>query len=104
VPRSSWSRPGCDIYPLGVSLYESLTARPPTTTDLIDRLIRRNKTAFIAAGAITAAQILGMIGITIGLLRAEEQRRAAEDAQRVAAQRFSPTFATGADNHRFPNC
>jgi serine/threonine protein kinase/tetratricopeptide (TPR) repeat protein len=67
---------------------EVITARPPTTSYLLGKLIRRNKLAFAAAAAVIVALIAGVIGTTLGLLRAEKERRAAEASQKLAEQRF----------------
>jgi len=67
---------------------EVVGARPPTTAYLLSKLIRRNKVAFAAASAVVFALILGVIGTSVGLLRAEKQRRAAEEARELAEFRF----------------
>jgi serine/threonine protein kinase/tetratricopeptide (TPR) repeat protein len=67
---------------------EVITARPPTAGYLLTRLIRRHKLAFAAASAVAVALLVGIVGTTLGLLRAEKERRAAEEAQRLAEHRF----------------
>jgi serine/threonine protein kinase len=68
---------------------EPVLARPASSAYKLRKAFRRNKLAFTAATAIALALILGMVGTTIGLLRAEKERRAAEAAQRLAEQRFN---------------
>jgi len=67
---------------------EPVVARPPSTGYRLQKAFRRNKLAFAAGTAITAALVLGVIGTTIGLVRAERQRQAAEAAQRLVEKRF----------------
>ena len=54
---------------------EPVTARPPSAAYKFQKAFRRNKLVFAAGTAIAAALILGMIGTSIGLARAEHQRR-----------------------------
>ena len=75
---------------------EPVTARPPSSAYRIQKAFSRNKLAFSAGIAISAALVLGTIGTSLGLVRAErqrqeaeQQRHAAEDAQKLAEQRFS---------------
>jgi serine/threonine protein kinase len=50
---------------------EPITARPPSSAYRFQKMVRRNKLAFGAAVAIVAALILGIIGTTVGLIRAK---------------------------------
>jgi eukaryotic-like serine/threonine-protein kinase len=75
---------------------EPVVARPPSTTYKFQKAIRRNKLVFTAGTAIALALVLGVVGTSIGLARAEkqrqeaeEQRRSAQAAQRLAEQRFN---------------
>jgi serine/threonine protein kinase/WD40 repeat protein len=61
--------------------HEPVTARPPTLAYRFEKAFRRHKLAFAAGTAILAALVLGVIGTTLGLLRAEKQTRVAEAAQ-----------------------
>ena len=85
---------------------EPISARPPTATYLVRKLVRRHRTAFIAALVALLAVLLGAFGTTVGLLRArqaeavaqEETRRAvrARDAERDISQFLVRIFqATG---------
>lgn len=67
---------------------EPVVARPPSAAYRFQKAFRRNRLVFAAGTAIAAALILGVIGTTIGLFRAEKQRRAAQESQRLAEQRF----------------
>jgi hypothetical protein len=67
---------------------EPVVARPPSAAYRFQKAFRRNKLVFAAGTAVAAALILGVIGTTIGLFRAEKQRRAAQESHRLAEQRF----------------
>ena len=67
---------------------EPVLARPPSAAYKFQKAFRRNKLVFAAGAVIAAVLILGVIGTTMGLLRAEKQRRAAQESQRMAEQRF----------------
>jgi serine/threonine protein kinase len=67
---------------------EPVMARPPSTLYRFQKFLRRNKLAVAASGGVALALVLGVIGTTLGLVRAEKQRRAAEYAQRLAQQNF----------------
>jgi len=67
---------------------ETVVARPPSTAYRFQKAFRRNKLAFAAAGIVAAALLLGVIGTTVGFVRAEKQRRIAESAQQLAQKNF----------------
>jgi serine/threonine protein kinase len=50
---------------------EPVGARPPSRWYRLQKSFRRNKLAFVAGTAILAALILGVIGTTVGLIRAK---------------------------------
>jgi WD40 repeat protein/tRNA A-37 threonylcarbamoyl transferase component Bud32 len=60
---------------------ELVVARPPTAAYRFQKAFRRNKLVFAAGATIVVALVLGVIGTTIGLLRAEKQRQVAETAR-----------------------
>src|SRR5439155_15308351 len=61
---------------------EPVVARPPSQMYRFQKLVRRNKLAFSAAGAVAAALVLGM-GLSTWLFLMERQtRRRAETAER----------------------
>lgn len=68
---------------------EPVTARPPSTAYKFQKAFRRNKLIFAAAGGVAAVLVLGIIGTTIGFVRSEKQRRAAEAAQQLAQENFN---------------
>ena len=86
---------------------EPVTARPPSSAYKLHKAWRRNK-ALVSAGAIVAlALIVGVIGITAGLVRAERQRRAAQAAQQeesrqreIAVRALDGEEATGVAGRR----
>ena len=68
---------------------EPVTARPPSRAYRFQKLARRNKLAFAAAGAVTAALVIGLGLSTWLFFREKEARRravAAEKSQRVLRQ------------------
>ena len=67
---------------------EPVVARPPSTAYRFQKAFRRNKLAFAAGTAVAAALVLGVIGTTLGLVHAQQQRRAAEAAQHLVEKRF----------------
>src|SRR5207237_6144431 len=73
---------------------EPVVARPPSTAYRFQKLARRNKLAFAAAGAVTAALILGLAASTWEFLKerkarqravAGEQEKGAEAAKAIAS-------------------
>jgi serine/threonine protein kinase/tetratricopeptide (TPR) repeat protein len=56
---------------------EPVTARPPSTSYVLKKLVRRHKWAFIAAGSIAAVLVLGLVGTTWEAVRAVRAERAA---------------------------
>lgn len=67
---------------------EPVLARPPSTAYKFQKAFRRNKLIFAAGTAIVVALVLGVIGTSLGLVRAERQRQQAEAARKLAEQRF----------------
>jgi len=67
---------------------EPVSARPPSAVYRCQKAFRRNKLVFAAGTALAAVLILGIIGTSIGLVRAERQRREAEAARKLAEERF----------------
>ncbi|MGE3108593.1 MAG: tetratricopeptide repeat protein [Phycisphaerales bacterium] len=63
---------------------EAVLAAPPSTSYRFKKFIRRNKGPVAAGGLVAAALVLGLIGTSVGLVRAE-QARAGEAAQRLLA-------------------
>jgi tetratricopeptide (TPR) repeat protein/tRNA A-37 threonylcarbamoyl transferase component Bud32 len=76
---------------------EPVAARPPSTAYRFQKAFRRHKLAFAAGGAVIAALILGVIGTTVGFVRAERQRRVAEAAQHLAQENFDQARAAVGD-------
>jgi serine/threonine protein kinase len=63
---------------------EAVNAAPPSRAYRVKKFIRRNKGSVAAGSAVTAVLVLGLIGTSVGLFRAE-RARAGEAAQRVLA-------------------
>jgi WD40 repeat protein/serine/threonine protein kinase len=63
---------------------EPVEACPPSAAYRLRKLIRRNKLAVTAAAAVSVSLLLGIVGTTIGLVRAKsETARAESEAQRA---------------------
>jgi WD40 repeat protein len=63
---------------------DPLEARPPTLLQSVGRLARRHRTAVIAASSLVAAMILAIAGISVFLVRAEQERAFAERQRAIA--------------------
>ncbi|HEY3863414.1 MAG TPA: protein kinase [Verrucomicrobiae bacterium] len=61
--------------------HEPVVARPPSRTYRLQKAFRRHKLVVSAVAAVAAVLVLGVIGTTLGLLRAEKQRQDAEEAR-----------------------
>jgi serine/threonine protein kinase len=60
---------------------EPVEARPPSASYRLGKFLKRHRGPVLAAGVVLLALVLGMAGTLWGLLRAEERRRDAEQAQ-----------------------
>jgi eukaryotic-like serine/threonine-protein kinase len=83
---------------------EVVTARPPTTSYLLSRLIRRNKLAFGAAAGIATALVIGIVvsvGQMLRAIRAEQQTSATLDELRATAPAFAEQARALAAKERF---
>jgi eukaryotic-like serine/threonine-protein kinase len=65
---------------------EQILARPPSTAYRLKKVLQRNKLLFTAASAIALALVLGGVGTTVSLERAEKQRQLKEAAQQEASK------------------
>lgn len=63
--------------------FEPVIARPPSTSYRVRRFVRRNRLAVAAGAMVLLALVLGIVGTTMGLIRAKE----AEFEARLEAQR-----------------
>jgi len=63
-----------------------VVARPPTVAYRLQKAIRRHKLGVTTAAAVAAALVLGVIGTTLGLLRAEKLRKEAEEAEQTESK------------------
>jgi serine/threonine protein kinase len=66
--------------------HEPVLACPPSAWYRLRKLAQRNRGAVIAAGAVFCALLLGIVGTTFGLIRAEIRRLEAEDASEQEAE------------------
>jgi serine/threonine protein kinase/tetratricopeptide (TPR) repeat protein len=60
---------------------EVVQACPPSAAYRLRKFVRRNKTVVVAAGLVLASLVLGIIGTSIGMWRAEQRRVEAEQAK-----------------------
>jgi serine/threonine protein kinase/tetratricopeptide (TPR) repeat protein len=60
---------------------EPVLACPPSATYRMKRFLRRNRTPVLAAAAVLLALVVGIAGLTAGLLQANRERHAAEVAE-----------------------
>jgi WD40 repeat protein/serine/threonine protein kinase len=69
---------------------EPVLARPPGTTYRFQKLVRRNKSIFVAVVAVAAALVIGLMVSVVSLVREQRARRIAVTAQeREAALRYA---------------
>jgi tetratricopeptide (TPR) repeat protein len=61
-------------------------ARPPSAGYRVGKFVTRHRAAVIGASAVLAAMILGIVGTTIGLVRANDQRDKAIKAEAAAVE------------------
>jgi serine/threonine protein kinase/tetratricopeptide (TPR) repeat protein len=59
---------------------EPVLACPPSTVYRLKKLVRRNRGVVLAAGLIFLALVVGVIGTSLGLIRAERARKDADQA------------------------
>jgi len=59
---------------------EPITARPPSAAYRFWKMVRRNKLGFVAAAAVVLAILAGMGLATVGFIRANVERKRAEEA------------------------
>jgi len=65
---------------------EPVMASPPTATYKLRKFVKRNRGHVIAGGIVAAALVLGVIGTTMGMIRALSEKRRADDAATKATQ------------------
>jgi WD40 repeat protein len=60
---------------------EAVVARPPSAAYKLQKLVRRNQLAFAAAGAVSAALVLGLVVAVVGLARERLAKQRALEAE-----------------------
>lgn len=65
---------------------ETVEARPPSTVYRMQKFLARNKGTVIAATLLLLTLIAGMVGTTIGFLKATEEKQHAIDAEKAAVE------------------
>ncbi|MFM9011548.1 MAG: WD40 repeat domain-containing serine/threonine protein kinase, partial [Planctomycetota bacterium] len=66
---------------------DAILARPPTAAESIVRFARRHRAAALSAAAVLASLIAAVTATSVFFVRAEQQRRLAENARRLAERR-----------------
>jgi eukaryotic-like serine/threonine-protein kinase len=66
--------------------HEPIVARPASAAYRLQKAIRRNRVAFTAAAVVLVTLVTGIIGTTVGLIRAEKSQRAAEISRQAEAE------------------
>jgi WD40 repeat protein/serine/threonine protein kinase len=79
---------------------DTVVARPPSPAYRFQKLVRRNKFAFAAAGAIATALLLGIIASTSQAVRATHAKRDALAARQQAEDSEAKALAAQADETR----
>jgi len=73
--------------------HEPVAAGPPWVGYRLRKFVRRNRAAVLAAGAVSAALIIGIVGTSLGLLWALEERDRAQAATASAEREVARTSA-----------
>jgi serine/threonine protein kinase len=63
---------------------EPVLARPPSAGYRLRKFVQRNRRPMIAVGLVLGTLLAGIVGTTLGLVRAENQRLVAEEKERDA--------------------
>jgi tetratricopeptide (TPR) repeat protein len=69
--------------------HEPVLAGPPSTVYRLRKFVARNRAGVTAAAIVAAALILGMVGTSIGFLRAEDARQEEARQRRTAETMYS---------------
>jgi serine/threonine protein kinase len=70
---------------------EPVVAAPPSRSYRLRKLVQRNRRHVLAAGLVAATLVLGVIGTSLGMLRALGQRSRAQTAERSAQRELVRT-------------
>jgi serine/threonine protein kinase len=85
---------------------DPVSAHPPSASYKLQKFVRRNRPQVVAASLVLLALVAGIVGTTVGLIRAESQRRIAEQAradeaeQRALAQANEAKALSSAEEER----
>ena len=63
---------------------EAVLAHPPSAGYRLRKFVRRNRGPVLAVSLVLLALVVGVVGTTLGLLRAEQQRQIAEENEQKA--------------------
>ncbi|HEV3025846.1 MAG TPA: serine/threonine-protein kinase [Pirellulales bacterium] len=66
--------------------HEAIVARPPSASYKLRKFAQRNRAAVVTAGLVLSALLLGILGTTFGLVRADQRRIEAEKARAAEAK------------------
>ena len=71
---------------------EPVVARPPSNLYKFQKLVRRNKLAFLAAGAVNAALILALAVALVAVVRIRHANRQIQQAERDAVEKLRAAY------------
>jgi serine/threonine protein kinase/tetratricopeptide (TPR) repeat protein len=79
---------------------EPVAAGPPSAAYRLSKFMKRHRAGALAATAVATALVLGVVGTTTGMLRAERELNRANEVKRLITEMLSgvnPQFARGHD-------
>jgi len=79
---------------------EPVTARPPSATYKLRKFVRRNRSLVMSAAALLLVLCLGLLGTSLGLLRASREAGRAQLAERDATGQRDVAVAAGESEAR----
>jgi len=65
---------------------EPVTAGPPSTSYRVKKFVKRHRTGVVAAGVVGVALVLGILGTSVGMIRAQRSERIANAEAETARQ------------------
>ena len=72
---------------------EPVNAHPPSATYRLRKFLRKRRGPVVAATLVVLALVAGIIGTTLGLIRAENARQAEAKQRRIAEEKESEALA-----------
>jgi eukaryotic-like serine/threonine-protein kinase len=72
---------------------EPVSAAPPSRGYRVRKFVRRNRAAVLAGAAVGAALVLGVVGTTMGMMKAKREAERAEEQSTIATREADQTRA-----------